>query len=120
MTENLLEQLKDILSLHPKIKNETTMPAIAESKTSTDSNILKYKSNGKKDYMLIKKINRIDMWDIQGWIIIDRVQYIIKHWCNFEELAKGHYRTADYLLSNLGFNAHDFEIKDRRNEVQYV
>ena len=121
MTENLLEQLEDILSPHPKIKNEATMPAVAESKTLSDMlDIPKYNSSGKKDYMLIKKTNRIDMWDIQGWIIIDGVQYKIFSWCNFEALAEGDYKTADHLLYHLGFNTYDFEIKDRRNEVQYV
>jgi len=121
MTENLLEQLEDILSPHPKIKNEATMPAVVESKTLSDMlDIPKYNSSGKKDYMLIKKTNRIDMWDIQGWIIIDGVQYEIFSWCNFEALAEGDYKTADHLLYHLGFNTYDFEIKDRRNEVQYV
>ena len=121
MTENLLEQLEDILSLHPKIKNEATMPAVAESKTLSDMlDIPKYNSSGKKDYMLIKKRHRTDRYDDKGWIIIDGVQYAIEYWLNFEALAEGDYRTADYLLDYLGFNTYDFEIKDRRNEVQYV
>ena len=121
MTENLLEQLEDILSPHPKIKNEATMPAVADSKQLSDMlDIPKYNSSGKKDYMLIKKRHRTDRYDDKGWIIIDGVQYAIEYWLNFEALAEGDYRTADYLLDYLGFNTYDFEIKDCRNEVQYV
>lgn len=121
MTENLLEQLENILSPHPKAKLEAIMPAVNESFGLPDTLIIpEYNSSGKKDYMLIKKTNRIDMWDIQGWIIIDGVQYEIFSWCNFEALAEGDYRTADYLLYHLGFKTYNFEIKDRRNEVQYV
>ena len=121
MTENLIEQLENILSPHPKAKLEATMPAVNKSLDLPDTLIIpKYNSSGKKEYMLIKKTNRMDMWDIQGWIIIDGVQYKIFHWCNFEAFAEGDYKTADYLLSHLGFKTYDFEIKDRRNEVQCV
>ena len=119
MTENLLEQLEVILSPYPKAKNEAVIPPVNEIKPPSDKiDMPKYNSSGKKDYTLVKKTDRIDRYDIKGWIIIDGIQYEIKYWLDFDALAEGHYRTADYLFTYLGFNTYNFEIKDRRNEIQ--
>lgn len=118
MIEDLLSDLDDIL-LPYKTNRET---ALNEEVIEEDRETLFITEtiNENKDFTIFIYKNRGDIYDSKGFLLIDDKKYEIAFWCNLKALIKGDYRTTDYLLSSLGLDIHDFDIKDRTNEVQYV
>ena len=114
MIEDLLADLEDILLPYKKYDKKTTKKDIIEVPISTKTII------NKKDYTIIINRKRTDIYDSRGLIIIDCKEYDIAYWWNLEALIKGDYKTTDYLLSYLGFNTDDFNIKDHTNEIQWA
>lgn len=109
MIEDLLSDLENILLPNMDSKCKSDMP---ES--------IKYNSEGQQGYTIIKNTNRQGNYDVQGWIILNGLQYEIIYWCNIDALIQGDYKTADYLLTYLGLRIQDFEIKDLSTKQQRV
>lgn len=109
MIEDLLSNLENILIPNKDLKHLSDMPECN-----------KYNSEGLQGYTIIKNTNRQGKYDVQGWIILDGLQYEIIYWCNIEALIQGDYKTVDYLITYLGLRTQDFEIKDLSSKQQWA
>lgn len=113
MIEDLLADLEDMLLPYKKYDKKAIKKEVIEISTIEHM-------NSKKDYTIIINTSSTDICDSQGLIVIDGKEYNIACWWNLKALIEGDYKTADYLLSYLGFNIDDFNIKDHTNEIQRV